>query len=309
MNSVCEQQIMEIRKFNRFYTNVIGLLNQTLLASPYSLAEARVLLEMNTLSQCTSSDLVAVMKIDAGYLSRILNRFMREGLIEAVTSDRDKRSKLLSITAKGRNVYQQLADSSNTQIAALLQKIPKGGQQQLVNHMLAIQNLLADNADTGITIRESHPGEAGYIAYRHGILYAQEYHLDGVFNQYVMESLTKYVSNPQAGKIFMAECCGTIAGFIGVVETSAQTAQLRWFLIEPEFRGAGLGRVLVSTAVNYCKSKGYQHLFLWTFKGLEAARHLYEEFGFTLTEEVANSAWRDGLVEQRWDCKELLPEI
>jgi len=124
--------------------------------------------------------------------------------------------------------------------------------------------MLSGKTDTAITIRTRQPGDAGYIAYRHGVLYAREYGFDHVFEKYVLQSLSKYMENPVKGEIWAAEYCGMIAGFIGLVEIDETTAQLRWFLIEPEFRGAGLGRRLVETLLNHCRQKGYRHIFLWT---------------------------------------------
>ncbi|HWR44134.1 helix-turn-helix domain-containing GNAT family N-acetyltransferase [Sporomusa sp.] len=303
MDNPTRLRVAEIRKFNRFYTNIIGVVNQTILESPYSLAEARVLLEIVNATQCTASDLSEILQIDPGYLSRILRRFKKEGLIETNKSVTDGRSQILAITEKGRETYSQLSEASSTQLVHLLEQIPQGAQQKLVNHMAAVQNMLSGQSDTAISIRNHRPGDVGYIAYRHGVLYALEHGLDTqVFEKYVLESLVKYLDNPLAGKIFIAECCGTIAGFIGIVETSPTTAQLRWFLIEPEFRGDGLGRKLVATVMEYCRQQNYKHVFLWTFKGLDAARRLYEDFGFKLTEEKENNSWKNQMIEQRWDA-------
>lgn len=300
MDNRIQTQINEIRKFNRFYTNFIGLVNQTILESPYSLAEARVLVEVDSATACTASDLTEMLQIDPGYLSRILRRFKKEGLIETSKSVTDRRSQNLAITDKGREIYRRLSESSSLQLVHLLEPIPQGGQQQLVNHMMAIQAILSGD-NTTITIREYKPGDCGYIAYRHGVLYAQEHGFDQVFEKYVLQSLLTYLENPAGGKIFVAEYCGTIVGFIGIVTTGEASAQLRWFLIEPGFRGVGAGRKLLSAAMDYCHSQQYRHVFLWTFKGLDAACHLYEQYGFTLTEEKENHTWKKQLREQRWD--------
>jgi DNA-binding MarR family transcriptional regulator/GNAT superfamily N-acetyltransferase len=300
MNDRTQAQVNEIRKFNRFYTNIIGLVNQTILESPYSLAEARVLVEMDNAAACTASDLTELLQIDPGYLSRILRRFKKEGLIETNKSVTDRRSQNLVITDKGREIYRRLAESSSLQLIHLLEQIPQGGQKQLVDHMTAIQALLSGN-NTTITIREYKPGDCGYIAYRHGVLYAQEHGFDQIFEKYVLQSLLAYLENPAGGKILIAEYCGTIVGFIGIVQISKTSAQLRWFLIEPEFRGAGAGRKLMAAAMEYCHQQKYNNVFLWTFKGLDAACHLYEQYGFTLTEEKENTTWKKQLLEQRWD--------
>lgn len=302
MDNTTNLRVAAIRKFNRFYTNIIGLVNQTILESPYSLAEGRVLLEICNAKKCTARELTEILQIDPGYLSRILRRFKNDGLIGTNKSASDGRSQILFITEKGREIFSQLSEASSTQLIDLLAQIPQGAQHKLVNHMAAIQNMLSGQIDTSIIIRDYQPGDVGYIAHRHGVLYAQEYELDQVFEKYVLQSLVMYLENQSACKLFVAECCGTIIGFIGVVEVSKTIAQLRWFLIEPEFRGVGLGRKLLSTALEYCKQKNYNHVFLWTFKGLDTACHLYEGFGFNLTEEKENNTWKSKLIEQRWDA-------
>jgi GNAT superfamily N-acetyltransferase len=152
-----------------------------------------------------------------------------------------------------------------------------------------------------IVIRTRRPGDAGYIVYRHGVLYEREYGLDQVFEKYVLAGLLAFLENPAGGEIWMAECDNKIAGFIAVVGIDPQTAQLRWFLLEPEFRGQGLGHRLMTTLIDFCRQQNYRHIFLWTFQGLDAARHLYERFGFRLTEEKPNNTWKNQLTEQRWD--------
>jgi len=301
MESSIQQRVTEIRKFNRFYTNIIGLVNQNVLESPYSLAEARVLLEIADATTCTASNLAEILQIDPGYLSRILRRFKKDGLIETTKSMTDGRSQILNITEKGRATFRQLSDASSSQLVQILERLPQGAQQTLVHNMAAIQNMLSDKTDTSITIRRHRPGDVGYIAYRHGVLYEKEYGLDHHFEKYVLQSLVTYLEDLSRGEIWVAECCGAIVGFIGIVGISTTTAQLRWFLIEPDFRGTGLGRKLVATVMEHCQQQHYNHVFLWTFKGLDAARHLYQSFGFTLTEERENDTWNNQLIEQRWD--------
>ena len=160
---------------------------------------------------------------------------------------------------------------------------------------------LADEKAPAIMIRNYHAGDAGYIVYRHSVLYEKEYGLEPIFEKYVMAGLLKYLENPTSGEIWVAESDGRIGGFIAIIGVDDKTAQLRWFLIEPEFRGIGLGHQLVSEAMQYCRKKKFEKVFLWTFKGLDAARHLYSNEGFVQTEEVPNDTWKKGLVEERWE--------
>lgn len=306
MSMATEQRALKVREFNRFYTNIIGLINKTILASPYSLAEVRVMLEIDRAEKCTASDLIKLLQIDAGYLSRMLARFAEENLITRVRSAADGRAQELTLTGKGRETFRKLSDASTRQIVALLDRLSADAQEQLVGHMTAIMRILTPEQDEAITIRTEKAGDAGYIAYRHGVLYEREYGLDRVFEKYVLKSLDEFLEKRPTGNIWVAECDGRIAGFIGIVGVDEQTAQLRWLLIEPEFRGKGLGRRLIATALDFCRQNGFRRVFLWTYRELVTARHLYGSFGFTLSEQVPNDTWKKGLVEERWDL--VLPE-
>src|SRR5690606_25167601 len=109
------------------------------------------------------------------------------------------------------------------------------------NHMVTIKDIMDSLKGGDITVRTQKPGDAGYIAYRHCVLYEKEYGLCGTFEQYVLDSFVKYFELRSEGEIWIVEYNGRIVGSIGIVSTDRSTAQLRWFLIEPEFRGKGLG--------------------------------------------------------------------
>jgi len=301
MSGILDDRAMEIRKFNRFYTHVIGLVDQTILASPYSLAEVRVLLEIDKAGECKASDLIALLQIDPGYLSRMLARFKREQLLVAAKSLADGRAQLLSLTDKGKTVFRNLSDASTRQIVTILGKLPGGDQEKLVSHMKAIQAILSQQGDNSITIRPWRPGDLGYIAHRHGVLYEKEYGLDQSFERYVLAGMVKFFENQSQGNIWVAEFGGQIVGSIAIVDVDQETAQLRWFLLEPDFRGIGLGRQLMDIAMDYCRARAFRRVFLWTFQGLDAARHLYSSRGFVPTQEVQNNTWAQQLIEERWD--------
>lgn len=291
----------EVREFNRFYTNIIGLINQTVLDSPYSLAEVRVLLEIDKSSRCTAADLTSLLQIDPGYLSRILTRFIKEKLVVREKSVTDGRVYVLSLTDKGREVFGRISETSTRQVIQILEELPGFQQDKLASYMRGIQNILSNQGRSEVAIRMGKPGDLGYIAYRHGVLYTEEYNLDPVFERYVLESLMKYADSRQGGEIWVAEADGQVVGFIGLVRIDEETAQLRWFLIEPEFRGIGLGKQLITAALDYCRQKKYKKVFLWTFQGLDVACHLYKSFGFIPTQQAENNIWKQGIMEEKWD--------
>lgn len=152
-----------------------------------------------------------------------------------------------------------------------------------------------------VIIRTQKPGDASFIAYRHCILYEKENGLSGTFEQYVLDSLVKYFEHRSEGEIWVVEYNDQIVGSIGIISTDESTAQLRWLLIEPEFRGIGLGRQLMTIAIDYCKQKNLSRVFLWTIQELKVAHHLYKNFGFLPVEQIENDTWKRGVVEERWE--------
>jgi DNA-binding MarR family transcriptional regulator/GNAT superfamily N-acetyltransferase len=301
MSGTLADRAMEIRKFNRFYTNIIGLVNKTILESPYSLAEVRVLLEIDKAGECKASELIELLQIDPGYLSRMLARFKREQMLITARSLTDGRAQLLSLTDKGRMVFRNLSDASTRQIITLLENLPGSDQEELISHMKAIQAILMGQGGSSVAIRQWRPGDLGYIAHRHGVLYEKEYGLDQTFERYVLAGMVKFFENQAKGNIWVADFGGHIVGSIAIVDAEEETAQLRWFLIEPEFRGSGLGRQLMDIAMDYCRKREFRQVFLWTFQGLDAARHLYRSRGFVPTQVVESNTWAHRLVEERWD--------
>lgn len=301
MSQPINPRVEKIREFNRFYTNIIGLVNQSILESPYSLAEGRVMLEIDKAGTCMASDLIKLLMIDAGYLSRMLNRFEKEQLLTREKSLTDKRVQTLSLTEKGKTTFHDLSTASSQQITDLLNSLSDSRQEKLVNCMETVKDILTKKTSDQITIRTAKPGDLGYIAYRHGVLYELEYQLEPIFETYVLDSLLKFARSPLGGTIWIAESNGQIAGFIAIIQIDEESAQLRWFLIEPEYRGIGLGRRLMSIAMEHCCEKRFKKVFLWTFKGLDAATTLYKRNGFVLTEQVPSDTWKQGVMEERWE--------
>ena len=153
-----------------------------------------------------------------------------------------------------------------------------------------------------ITIRTFRPGDAGYVSYLHMQLYQKEYGFHGIFEYYVMKGLVEFLHDPSGGQLWVVEAEGEIVASIAIVKADDNTAQLRWFLVVDKYRGSGIGKALMKTAIDFCKTCGYGNVFLWTVSALSSARHLYEINGFTLVETVPNTEWAsEALLEERWE--------
>lgn len=302
-------QIVEaVRRFNRFYTRQIGVLQEGLLKSPYSLTEVRVLYELANRSQATASALCSDLGLDPGYLSRILQKFEKLRFLTREPSAEDGRQSLLSLTAAGRRTFAALDARSSADIGRMLASLSPSQRASLVKAMDTIEGILQP-ATPGVEpylLRQHQPGDMGWVVHRHGILYAQEYGYDERFEALVAEIVAYFVHNydPKRERCWIAERDGEIVGSVFLVKKSASVSKLRLLLVEPSARGLGIGKRLVAECVRFARQVGYKKMMLWTQSELTAARKIYEQAGFKLVERKAHQSWgRDDLVSETWALK------
>src|SRR4029453_17758470 len=143
--SPSNDQVQAVRAFNRFYTRKLGVLDQQLLKSPYSLSEARVLYELDHRENLSAKEIWAELGLDAGYLSRIVQRFDDAGLITSKPLPSDRRQNRLTLTAKGRQTFAKLERSMQDEVAAMLATLPHDGTARLIGAMAVIERLLGES--------------------------------------------------------------------------------------------------------------------------------------------------------------------
>ncbi|HET9975956.1 MAG TPA: helix-turn-helix domain-containing GNAT family N-acetyltransferase [Burkholderiaceae bacterium] len=297
-----------LRRFSRFYTRQLGLLDEGLHASGYTLAEVRVLYELAQRDGVGAAELARELALDAGYLSRILRRFAARGLVRGRAHPGDARRRMLSLTAQGRRAFEPLDAASSAQAARLIEHLDAGARHGLVAAMATIERALSPAARAQrapIVLRAHQVGDIGWIAHRQGQLYAQEYGWDETFEALVAEIGARFVRgfDPKAERCWVAEQDGRIVGAVFVVRKSARVAQLRLLYVEPAARGQGLGARLVDECIRFARAKGYRTLMLWTNAGLDAARHIYEARGFVLQKEEPHRSFGQRLVGQFWTLR------
>jgi DNA-binding MarR family transcriptional regulator/GNAT superfamily N-acetyltransferase len=295
-----------VRRFNRFYTEQIGVLTEHLLQSDYSLTEVRILYEVAHRDSATAAGIALDLGLDRGYLSRILQRFQRQGIIRRTTMPHDARASLLSLTPKGRRIFRTLDARADEQVAALLGEASAQEQRRLVGAMQTIEEILAPPAEStrGFLLRDPHPGDLGWVVYRHGALYWQEYRYDERFEALVAKVIGEFVEHFDARRerCWIAEKDGAIAGSVFLVRSTDAVAKLRLLYVEPFARGHGIGERLIAECIRFARQARYQKITLWTQSELRAARHLYEKAGFVrVKEEPHQSFGRDDLVAETWE--------
>jgi len=295
--------VAAVRAFNRFYTNVIGLLRGKYLGTPYSLTEARLLFELGQRDASEATDLRRVVDIDAGYLSRILGRFSDDGLITRERSPADGRRQVIALTGAGRAAIAGLDAGSARQTRDMLAHVRDEDRRRLLEAMRVIADVLTQSPrPRGYLLRAPHPGDLGWVVQRNAAVYAEEFGWDGSYEALVARIVADYADHrdPAAEAAWIAEVDGAPAGCVFCVREDAITARLRLLLVEPWARGLGIGARLVEEVLGFARRAGYSAITLWTNDVLADARRIYERAGFTLDDETPHHSFGQDLVGQDW---------
>ncbi len=302
-------RIGTVRRFNRFYTREIGVLQEAWLNGPFSLTEARILYELVHREKPTATLVRCILDLDPGYLSRILSSFEQRGLVKRTPSKDDGRQSLLAITAEGRRQFSPLDARTDQQVSGMLGKLSDNQQRQLLGAMQAIEKLLAPpgSPETArkapYVLRQHQPGDMGWVVYRQGLLYAQEYGYDERFEALAAEIVAKFVQNYDAKRerCWIAEKDGEIVGSVFLIKDSKAVAKLRLLYVEPSARGLGIGSRLVVECLRLARQAGYRKIVLWTQSELGAARHIYKQAGFRVVAKKRHHSFSKDLVAETWE--------
>jgi DNA-binding MarR family transcriptional regulator/GNAT superfamily N-acetyltransferase len=297
--------VAAVRAFGRFYTRQIGLLEEGLHRSAFSLTEARVLYELAHRDHLTASVLGQDLGLDAGYLSRLLKRFEDQGLLSRRTAAGDGRRQVLALTPEGQAAFAPLDAASRAEVGALLARLSAADRAALVGAMARVRRLLGDGSErleAGTVLRDLKPGDLGWITHRQGVLYATEYGFDLTFEALVAEILAGFVRDfdPSRAGAWIAEQGGEISGSVFLAPASVTAGKLRLLYVEPSARGQGLGRRLTAACIDGARARGYRQLTLWTNDVLGAARRIYAEAGFRLVEAAPHRSFGQDLVGETW---------
>jgi DNA-binding MarR family transcriptional regulator/GNAT superfamily N-acetyltransferase len=297
-----------VRRFNRFYTRRIGVLEESLLGSGLALSEGRVVFELGRRGDWTAGAMATELSLDAGYVSRLLAGLEKRKLIERRPSPSDGRQTIVSLTARGRERYQSLDQRSADEVAALLAQLPAAGRQRLLAAMASIEALLGDTPAPPVpyVIRPPRPGDIGWVVSRHGALYAEEYGWDETFEGLVAEIAGAFVKGYDARRerCWIAEREGAVVGAVLLVRgPDADTAKLRLLYVEPAARGLGIGARLVEECRLFARTAGYARIVLWTNSILTSARRIYEAAGYRLVKSEPHHSFGHDLVGETWELE------
>lgn len=299
------ERIAAVRRFNRFYTRKIGVLNRYLQQTRFSLSETRVIYELNNREAPTASDLVRDLGFDAGYLSRILRRFERDGLLRRERSESDGRQVHLYPTEACRRLFADLNAQSKREVGGLLSRLSDAEQRRLTEAMATVERLLGAETEPQVplALRPHRPGDIGWVISAHGRLYAEEYGWDNTFEALAAEIAGRFLKefDPACERCWIAELGAERVGAVFLVKQSDAVAKLRMLIVDPAARGRGLGRRLVEECLAFARQCGYRRMVLWTNSILLPARRIYEDLGFRLTASEPHHSFGVDLVGETWE--------
>ena len=302
-----DQVVADVRRFNRRWTQVLGLLDEGLLATEHPLPEARVLFELAQRPVSSGPSCAALLAIDDSFLSRLLARLQRKRPDHHRARRRSTAAGAI-VAHAGRPATRPatLDDRSVAQIEALVAPLdglePATPSPARWPRSSSSPATAATDPRRHAARRRSRPGDLGWVVQRNGEVYAAEFGWDADYEALVAQIVADFARDLVADRerAWIAEVDGHRAGCVFCKERDADTAQLRLLLVEPWARGLGLGRRLVDACIDFARAAGYGGIMLWTNDVLVAARRIYEAAGFELVEEEPHHSFGHDLVGQIW---------
>jgi DNA-binding MarR family transcriptional regulator/GNAT superfamily N-acetyltransferase len=295
-----------VRRFNRFYTQHIGVLHEFLQKSPFSLTEVRVLRELSLGTVSTATELARALGLDSGYLSRLLTSLERREFITRRQSDADARQSLLELTPAGRASYAPLEAAAVDEVCAVLNRMSIAGQEQLIGAMRTIEWLLDRMPPrTSVSLRAPKLGDYGWLVHRQAMLFGAEYGADMGFEAFAAQEMAEFsrLGDRERAMCWIAEQQESIVGAAFVAPLSERAARMRLLYVEPDARGLGIGTMLVAQSIGFAQRAGYDTLTLTTCGVLNDGRRVFERAGLHCVATEPERRFGRNLIAQTWERK------
>ncbi|NUX99919.1 bifunctional helix-turn-helix transcriptional regulator/GNAT family N-acetyltransferase [Paraburkholderia youngii] len=304
--------ILELREFSRRLVRELGFMRTTLADSDLAPSAVHAVIEIGMSPGISAKDLATILRLDKSNTSRQIAKLEASGLVKRTVCADDARSSELYLTAEGQKLRKKIDRFATDRVSGALRRMVPADQQALVRSLALYADALAHGEVSKLPATEAgsagivegyQPGCIGDIASLHGRYYAQHWGFGAFFEKKVATELAEFAGAlPAEGKglWLYVENGRTLASVVIDGDVGTRVAHLRWFIVDDSLRGSGIGRQLLAHAMRFVDER-FDETYLWTFQGLDAARHLYESFGFRLSDESEGEQWGTRVVEQRFD--------
>jgi len=310
--NVASALVEEIRGASRTMVRELGFMRATLAGTDYSPSAVHALLEIETRGSATAVGLVETLALEKSSVSRMVGKLVEAGELKEVVGGDDGRVKQLFLTARGKRTVRGIHAYGQAQVTAAMRHLNPSQQQAVAQGISAYAKALkARRLGAGEAARSSikvssgyRPGLVGRVAEMHAAFYSRHSGFGQFFESQVASGVAEFVGrlNKACNGIWVASQDDRIVGSIAIdgQDLGNNNAHLRWFILDDGCRSGGVGRQLLSEAIAFCDRSGFATTQLWTFKGLDAARRLYESFGFKLIHEKQGNQWGSTVTEQQF---------
>lgn len=307
--SHCPPDLIEkIRSASRLMVRELGFMHTTLAATRYPPSSVHTIVELGNRQSLTAGELVELLGLEKSSVSRMVRKLIEAGEIEEIAHEHDARAKRLRLTAQGQNTLRAIDAFATQQVIAAMSHLSNGQCQAvsegIASYAVALQahRLGTEPPAPALEIARGYrPGVIGRIVQMHADYYARHSNFGQSFESLVasdMAELMGRLHNPR-NEVWVALDGERMVGSIAIDgEGEGGSAVLRCFILDDSARGKGVGRRLLAEAMKFCDEWGFSSTSLWTFQGLDAARKLYEAFGFRLVQQQEGQQWGRKVTEQ-----------
>ncbi len=304
-----EARIERIRQFSRMYMHSIGALAENIFGSPYSLAEVRILNELSFKKTTTASVLCRDLRMDGGYISRILQGFERQGLITKERSKSDGRQRTISLTRKGRKTAEEVLNEARRKVLDMLEAVSIEDQIRMVEAMETIDEIINGKEKTipieatQWKLRAHRVGDMGMIVHSHATEFAKDYGWNEEFEALVAEKTAEFIRNYDSlrERCWIAEMGDKIVGSLCLIKVKEDIGELRLLFVASEARNLGIGKSMLGEAIRFARHVGYKKLTMWTESVHGHAQDLFEDAGLKIVREVKHHRFGRDMVGQHWE--------
>lgn len=303
--------IEDIRAAARRLVRELGFMGDGLAGTDLPPSAVHALIEIDARPGITAGEIASRLRLQKSSVSRMLRKLIEAGTVQEAPGPSDARTKALALSADGQTLVADIHRFARLQVAGALTRLQPAealtvaeGIRLYADALAAANGSSADGAPA-IRLEEGyHPGLIGRITALHARHYARVAGFGAAFEAVVATGLAEFSArlDRPANRIWRAMQSEEIVGSIAIdgEDLGPGKAHLRWFIVESGLRGRGVGRALIAGAVAFCDQQGFEETHLWTLRGLEAARHLYEAHGFALAAEWVGTQWGTEAREERY---------
>ena len=310
-------RIDKIRSAARLIVRELGFMQKGLAGTELSPSGVHTIIEVGYATVTSASDLGRLLHLEKSSVSRLIQKLENASLIEVRSNTKDKRFHTLSLTQDGKTLLDKIEDFARRQLYGALEVLSKGDVAQIETGLelfakaLSMENKPSLNAGSGVEVHQGYfAGIIGAVAGLHASFYSCNYGFGAVFEQKVATEMSEFMARIDRPKnsTFSAYLDKELLGSVSIdgYDLEEGAAHLRWFIVNPKAQGMGIGNLLLQKATSFVDKQAFDRTRLWTFKGLDAARHLYEKHGFALVHEMRGTQWGTEVIEQEFIRKQTL---